>query len=98
MQENLLVADDGTALLSDIGSSSLTDDGLHCHEPHLLKLTSTHWSALRYRPKELWASKENPSPKPTRSSDVYALGCVTYEVKLSLVSPPVVVQLLNVSR
>lgn len=76
-QENILVSDDEVAQLCDFGLVCLaewTGSGFTS--------TSPYGGTIRFKAPELYKSETNKKPKPTRSSDIYSLGCVTYQVGL----------------
>ncbi|KIM20542.1 hypothetical protein M408DRAFT_81867, partial [Serendipita vermifera MAFF 305830] len=77
---NVLVDDIGAARLCDFGLVRLADwDG-----PAGMTTTSPYTGTERYKPPELFISKENRRPVATFEGDIYSLGCVILEVRQPL--------------
>lgn len=72
----MLITDERKGQLCDFGLVSLAE----WHGPAGMTTTSPHGGTVRYKAPDLFPSKTNRNPKPSFYSDVYALGCVTYEV------------------
>lgn len=78
-QANILVHNSGRALLADFGLSAVTD-------PQILKWTSQSSAAskggtTRWQAPELFDMDTDETVNNSKASDVYALGCVLYEVR-----------------
>jgi serine/threonine protein kinase len=76
LQHNILIGDDGRGQLCDFGLVRLFD----WQGPRGLTTTTPYGGTLKYKAYELFRSEGNRNPLPTFASDVYALGCVIYEV------------------
>ncbi|KNZ78276.1 putative serine/threonine-protein kinase [Termitomyces sp. J132] len=75
---NILIDDAGRALLSDFGISSVSDSSIAAWSSQSTgasKGGSTRWQAP-----ELFDVENDESVKNTTASDVYAFGCVCYEI------------------
>lgn len=73
----MLISDERRGQLCDFGLVSLAE----WHGPAGMTTTSPYGGTERYKAHELFPSAANPDPKPSLGSDVYALGCVAYEVR-----------------
>lgn len=81
---NVLVDETGRALLADLGLSRLSDGDLLAWAA--IQTTSPSIGTLRWLAPELL--KVQQPIAPTTSSDIYALGCFTYEVSSAASCPP----------
>ncbi|KAF9464909.1 kinase-like domain-containing protein [Collybia nuda] len=75
---NVLVHSTGRAVISDVGLSAVTD-------PQILKWTShscgtSQGGAIRWQAPELYGMEGGESMSQSKASDIYALGCVFYEI------------------
>lgn len=78
IQDNVLVSDKGRALLHDFGLSTIATDDVKIDD----KVTNHRWVAP-----ELKNFDESKGPrKLTESSDMYAFGCLLYEVSSDIAS------------
>jgi serine/threonine protein kinase len=75
--KNVLISDEGVAQLCDFGLVSVAEWG----GPTGINTSTPFAGTMRYEAYELLGSKENRDPRPTFASDVYAFGCVAYEVR-----------------
>jgi serine/threonine protein kinase len=76
VQANILVNEHGIAHLSDFGLASLTE----WKNSSGLATTSQYGGTAKYKAPELFPSRSNRKPKPSKAGDIWALGCVLYEV------------------
>lgn len=72
-QENILVSDEGRALIGDFGISHIA---MTTNPSSLLSSGTLRWAA----PELLQAIDSVSNPRPTMQSDVWSFGCVCYEV------------------
>ncbi|KAJ2925785.1 hypothetical protein H1R20_g11314, partial [Candolleomyces eurysporus] len=78
---NVLVDSQGRACLADLGLSRLTDAQILTWTS--IQTTSPPWGTLPWQAPELLSAQLQYSehfPTPTTSSDVYAFGCLAYEI------------------
>jgi serine/threonine protein kinase len=76
-QDNILVSPSGRACLADFGFGTVGDSVVA-----LRTSTALGGGTTRYSAPELLDPEEN-IPRTTRASDMYAFGCVCYEVRIS---------------
>ncbi|KAF7771752.1 hypothetical protein Agabi119p4_6063 [Agaricus bisporus var. burnettii] len=70
---NILVSDDGRALIADFGISSIV-------LPTKLASTQLSSGTMRWMAPELFTGEEESRPTMTLKSDIWSLGCVYYEI------------------
>jgi serine/threonine protein kinase len=87
LQHNVLISDDGVGQLCDFGLVSLAET----QGPTGLTTTSPYGGTARYKAPELVPSRDNRDPKPNYASDIYAFGCITYEVRLVTLSSCIII-------
>ncbi|KAG6919158.1 hypothetical protein DXG01_008965 [Tephrocybe rancida] len=76
---NILITDDGRACLADFGISSISDSKIHAWTSH--SSASSKGGTARWQAPELFNVEiDEQVPRNTRSSDVYAVACVFYEI------------------
>ncbi len=87
IQNNVLVSDKGRALLHDFGLSTIATDDVKIDD----KVTNHRWLA----PELKNFDQSKGSRKLTESSDMYAFGCLLFEVSFGIVSENIPVVLTS---
>ncbi|RXW24276.1 hypothetical protein EST38_g1558 [Candolleomyces aberdarensis] len=78
---NVLVDSQGIACLADLGLSRLTDTQILTWTS--IQSTTAPWGTLLWQAPELLSAQLQPQehiPPPTTFSDIYAFGCLAYEI------------------
>jgi serine/threonine protein kinase len=75
----VLVNDKGIAQLCDFGLVYLLD-----WEGDAMNTTSPYSATPKYQAPELFNTRSNRVTKPSAAGDVYAFGCIIYEVSVAI--------------
>ena len=80
MQKNILISDDGCALLADVGLTRIAPDMFSVTTGSVTGDSSNHgprWCAAELLDPERFGSKRRG---PTKKSDIHSMGMTIYEV------------------